>query len=187
MKNVTVLFPGIGYTCDRPLLYYAGKLAASLGHQVIRVPYGHFPDGVKGDPEKMRQAFLSALAQAEELLRDVDWSAYETVTFIGKSVGTVVAGAYAKKHHLKVRFILLTPVMEAFDQLEGLAIAFHGTADPWAQTADVIKTCGAMGIPLFLTENANQSLETGNVAFDIQTVGRVMERVAVFMREPCGD
>ena len=71
--KIAVLFPGIGYTCDRSLLYYAGKLAASLGYEVVRVPYGGFPDGVKGNAEKMHQAFLLALEQAERILSSIDW------------------------------------------------------------------------------------------------------------------
>ena len=26
MSKIAVLFPGIGYTCDKPLLYYSAKL-----------------------------------------------------------------------------------------------------------------------------------------------------------------
>ena len=28
--NIAVLFPGIGYTCDKPLLYYSEKLVREL-------------------------------------------------------------------------------------------------------------------------------------------------------------
>ena len=31
MKKLLVLFPGIGYTCDKPLLHYAGKLFKGAG------------------------------------------------------------------------------------------------------------------------------------------------------------
>lgn len=34
MKKIAVLFPGIGYTCDKPLLYYSAKLAAEKGYEV---------------------------------------------------------------------------------------------------------------------------------------------------------
>ena len=30
-KKIAVFFPGIGYTCDKPLLYYSAKLAAAKG------------------------------------------------------------------------------------------------------------------------------------------------------------
>lgn len=41
--KLAVLFPGIGYTCDKPLLYYGAKLAKSYGYEVKRVEYGNFP------------------------------------------------------------------------------------------------------------------------------------------------
>ena len=44
--KICVLFPGIGYTNDRPLLYYSGKLASSLGYTVIRSDYTGFPKDV---------------------------------------------------------------------------------------------------------------------------------------------
>ena len=49
MKKLAVLFPGIGYTCDKPLLYYSWKVLKKLDYEVFPVPYTGFPDGVKGD------------------------------------------------------------------------------------------------------------------------------------------
>ena len=49
--KLAVLFPGIGYHVDKPLLYYGRKLAVQRGYEVVGVPYGNFPDGVKGSPE----------------------------------------------------------------------------------------------------------------------------------------
>ena len=51
MKRIACLFPGIGYTCDKPLLYYSWKLLKGLGWEVVPVPYTGFPSGVKGNPE----------------------------------------------------------------------------------------------------------------------------------------
>ena len=180
MRKIAVLFPGIGYTCDRPLLYYAGKLAASLGCEVVRVQYGGFPEGVKGNAEKMRQAFWSALEQTESSLSAMDWQPWDSVIFIGKSVGTLVAGAYAENHHIPAKTVLLTPIVETFDHISGPAIAFHGTADPWARTADVKQRCEGR-IPLYLTEGANHSLETGDVEKDIETLRETMRLIRAFI------
>ena len=54
MKKAAVLFPGIGYTNDRPLLYYAGKLARKEGYDLLKVQYSQDPKSVKGSPEKMQ-------------------------------------------------------------------------------------------------------------------------------------
>ena len=128
----------------------------------------------------MHQAFLLALEQAESILSSIDWRAYDDILFIGKSVGTVVAGAYAEKYQISARLVLLTPVMETFNFIRGSAIAFHGTADPWARTEDVIRKCEGT-IPLYLTEEANHSLETGNVEKDIGTLLETMRTIKEYI------
>ena len=177
MKKIACLFPGIGYTCDKPLLYYSWKLLRGLGWEVVPVQYSGFPSGVKGDAEKMRQCGHMALEQAEELLRKISWSDYGDLLFVGKSIGTAVCAAYAKRHGLKCRLILFTPVEDAFRYTDGGAIAFHGTADPWADTKAIEKSCRKQGIPLYETEGANHSLETGDVDADIREMRKVMKTV----------
>ncbi len=179
--RIAVLFPGVGYTCDKPLLYYAAKLARALGYEVLPVPYGHFPKGVKGDAEKMRLVFDSAFSQAEALLADVDWNACGEVAFIGKSIGTAVAARYAREKGLRVKSVLLTPLAETFACLDGDAIAFHGTADPWADTAEITRLCAAHGVPLHLTPGANHSLETGDIDADLDALARTMAAVRGFL------
>ena len=38
--KLAVIFPGIGYTADKPLLYYASRLARHYGYQILAVSYG---------------------------------------------------------------------------------------------------------------------------------------------------
>ena len=47
MKKLAVIFPGVGYHTDKPLLYYSKKLAFQNGYEIVEVPYGKFPKGVK--------------------------------------------------------------------------------------------------------------------------------------------
>ena len=175
------LFPGIGYTCVKPLLYYAGKLAATRGYEVIPVQYGGFPERVKGDAEKMRASFDIAFTQTEMILERVDWDACDDIVFIGKSIGTVAACRYAREHHIRARQVLFTPLAETFDYVGTDAVAFHGTADPWAETAAIRRACERLGIPLYLTSEANHSLETGDVRTDLETLASVMDVVGRFM------
>ncbi len=181
-KKLLVLFPGIGYTCDKPLLYYSSKLAIKLGYEVIPLPYKNFPEGVKGNPDKMKKSFQIALKQAEELLKETDWDRYEDIVFVSKSIGTVVSSCFAKERGLNVRSILFTPVEEAFGFIPVPAIAFHGTSDPWADTGKIRSACEAAGIPLFLTAQANHSLETGDIHKDIGIMAEVMKGVDAFLR-----
>ncbi len=180
MRKIACLFPGVGYTCDKPLLYYSWKLFKGMNWEVVPVPYSGFPSGVKGNPEKMRQAAQTALEQAEEILKDIDWKDYGDILLIGKSVGTVAAAAYARRHRLDCRQVLFTPVEATFEFAGTRAIVFHGTADPWAETKAIEDCCRRMNIPLYETEGANHSLETGDVDFDIETMRATMRIVRAY-------
>ena len=84
--KIAVLFPGIGYHCDKPLLYYSGKLAAYYQYKIIRVSYTNLDKSIP-------KAFADACAQTEEQLENIDWHQYEEILFISKSIGTSVAAA----------------------------------------------------------------------------------------------
>ena len=181
--RIACLFPGIGYTCDKPLLYYTSKYLKGKGWEVVPVPYSGFPDKVKGNPEKMRQCAEMALEQTEEIMKGIRWEQYGDILFVGKSVGTAVCGAYAARHGIACRQILFTPVEAAFQYACGEAVAFHGTADPWAETKVIREQCRKRSIPLHETEGANHSLETGDIDEDIRTVRKTMRIVAEFIGE----
>lgn len=182
-SKLMIFFPGIGYTNDRPLLYYTGKMAASeFGFTLKKVSYRGLPDKVKGDPVKMKEAFQAALRSAEDALKGVDFSVYPEIVMVSKSIGTAAAGAYAEEHDLCCRNIYYTPLEETFSWIRPESgIAFHGTADPWAGDEAVIRGCEKLRIPLTVIENANHSLETGDVRKDIFNLGQMMEQVYQFL------
>ena len=171
--KLAVVFPGIGYTADKPLLYYTSRLASKHGYQIRTVSYGTLPKNIKGDPEKMKQAFDLALEQTERSLSSIDWNSYGSILFISKSI--------ASRHDLTVKSILFTPLAETFSFPLAGSIAFHGTADPWAETDSIRKLAAQKEVPLFLTQNANHSLETGDVLTDIFILKTTMERVQRFI------
>ena len=177
-----VLFPGIGYHCDKPLLYYSARLARASGYELLTVPYAGFPDRVRGDGEKLRACLEIARAQAEALLAEVNWADCRDILFIGKSIGTAVASRYALEKDLEVRSVLLTPLAETFRFVWGSAVAFHGTADPWADTGAIVAACRERGIPLYLTEGANHSLETGDVRRDVEALAAALDRIDAFIK-----
>ena len=38
-KKLAVIFPGVGYHSDKPLLYYSKKLAKNHGYEIKEVKY----------------------------------------------------------------------------------------------------------------------------------------------------
>lgn len=65
-KKAAVIFPGVGYHTDKPLLYYSKKLAVAGGYEILEVSYGELPSGIKGNAAKMMEAFEMASARVEE-------------------------------------------------------------------------------------------------------------------------
>ena len=112
LSKLAIYFPGIGYHCDKPLLYYSRSLARELGYKEYRnISYTYEGQNIRGDQAKMREAYEVLFWQAEEELKDIDWSAYDEILFISKSIGTLIAASYAKKYGLiGVRQVLYTPL-----------------------------------------------------------------------------
>lgn len=181
MKKLAVIFPGIGYHTDKPLLYYSKKLAVQKGYEIIEVSYGNFPSNVKGSKEKMEKAFYSALQQTEKMLKDVDFPSYDDILFVSKSVGTAVSSAYAGKYHLKTRNIYYTPVEASFRFMTQPGIAFTGTEDSWVVHDAIKEGCRKGDYPLYIIENANHSLEMGDVEGDLENLKMIMRVTADYI------
>jgi len=96
-KKLAVMFPGIGYHCDTPLQYYSAKLAKAWRYEALPVPYTGFPEKVWGNVDRMRKCFEIAWLEAERMLEPMDWSAYNSILFIGKSIGTIVNWEYRRR------------------------------------------------------------------------------------------
>ena len=186
MKKLAVFFPGIGYTVDKPLMYYGGKLALAHGYELRPLPYGGFPPKVLGDRARMAESFTLARRQASDMLADLDLRAYDDVVYFGKSIGTVVAAEYAASSPAadRIRFVLYTPLEETFSLPLGEAVVFTGSADPWVGKARsrIPELCRERGIPCTVVPDANHSLESGDVLADLKALRAAMKETARFLR-----
>ena len=180
-KKLAVIMPGTGYTNDKPLLYYGAKLAAQKGYEIKQVDYLECFKGVRYTDAEMDVAALKAFAKTEKVLGEVDFSQYEDVVFIGKSFGTVVGAKYAAEHALRARQVWYTPVAETFKFRADDAVAFTGSADPIADTGAMRAIAAERGFDLHVYEGGNHSLETGDVAKDLETLQDVMRVTEAFL------
>ena len=182
MKKIAVIFPGIGYTTDKPILYYSRKIAMECDYEeVIPVVYTYKGGNIRGDRQKIQEAFEALYVQAKKVLDQVRWEQYGEILFISKSIGTVVAARYAEETGLRVRHVLYTPLEAAFLYHPAAALAFIGTKDPWSRPEEIIRQCLASGITVRGIEDGNHSLETGSPLADIATLGMVMKETRQFL------
>ena len=187
MRKIVLIFPGIGYHVDKPLLYFAAKLARNKGYDtVIPVNYGGFRQGIKGDAEKMREAFESALQQADQAAgSEADrFTPEDEILVVSKSIGTAVAAAFQQKHGFPAKNIYFTPVKQSFLFMRPQSgIVFHGTADPWAETADIREGCSHLQLPLFITEGVNHSMESGDALRDLEILTQIIRHCDDYLSE----
>ena len=123
------------------------------------------------DLNNMTQQFESMFNDMSE---NMDFSEYDDILFISKSVGTVVASAYAGMHHLKTRNVYYTPVEASFQFMTQPGIVFTGTADTWVSHKSIRDLCEKGGFPMYVTEDGNHSLETGDVQKDLENLLAIM-------------
>ena len=185
MSKIAVIFPGMGYTADKPLLHYSRRLAAENGYDIRVIKFSGFPKKIAGDRKSMEESFAIALKQSEEMLADTDLTAYEDILFIGKSIGTIAAAKIASESPAKdrIRLILYTPLEDTFAFSFGEAIAFTGSGDPWvgAEKNRIPAICEERGIPCLISPDANHSLEVGDALGDIWEMARIMRDTELFI------
>lgn len=181
--KIVVLFPGIGYHCEKPLLYYAGKLSKELNYdEIVKLSYQFSGGNIRGNLKKMQEAFENLFAQAEDSLSNIKWDDYDEIVFISKSIGTIIACAYEEKYKLKhVKQILYTPMEYTFMNIPKDAIGFIGTKDPWSELAKVETIMKEKNIPLHIYEDADHSLETEHVLTNMQILLDVIEKTKVYL------
>jgi hypothetical protein len=177
-KNLIVLFPGGGYSVDRPLLYYAGFKYYGKGYESIKINYG---DCVKLD-KSFNDIIEDIKKVVSEQVKETDFSVYDDVLFVSKSLGTVAAGWLAGTlSGGNIRHIYLTPIKETLQFIkngENISIVIAGTKDKFLK-ADILKEhCEREKINLELIEDTGHSLEKVgymNVNENIDILKRVAE------------
>lgn len=128
----------------------------------------------------MQQAFESLYVQAEKSLSAIDFNKYDEILFISKSVGTIIASAYAEKHNLKCRQILYTPLKYTYDYKHDDAVSFIGTSDPWSIVPEVEELSQKQKVPMYVYENTNHSLETEDTLENLRILQDVMMKTKTF-------
>lgn len=186
MSKIAVYFPGIGYHCDKPLLYYSRKLARGLGYENDRtISYTYQAGNIRGNAEKMKEAYEALFLQAEAALADIVWAEYSDVLFISKSIGTVIAASYGEKYGLKgAKHVLYTPLAQTYRFAPEHGVSFVGTADPWNDTEEIVRLSRENHIPLTVYDGCNHSLECADTLQNIDTLRDVMSRTLDFCRLP---
>ena len=194
--KIAVIFPGIGYHSDKPLLYYSKKIARQHGYEIVEVRFNGLDKSVLPGADrlsmpsaddhdarkKMMEAFGTATKEAEEQLAGIDFSGYGDVIFVSKSIGTVAASVFAAREHVPARQVYFTPLEQTFSLVEkGNGLVFFGTEDPFIDTSRIEELCREKDLSYRIFEKGNHSLETGDLQTDLKNMVDVIEESENFL------
>jgi predicted alpha/beta-hydrolase family hydrolase len=185
-STLAVLFPGMNYSCDMPLLFYPLKLLLSRGADVLQVRADYTGPGYQSLPQAERGAWLAADAQAAvDAARQQ--GKYDKLVLVGKSIGTI-ALASLTPHQPQAISIWLTPllhhpqVIEAAEHNRGAALFVAGTADDLFDAAELKRIQAATQAEALLIEGGDHSLEIKADFFaSLQALEQTLRAMAGFL------
>lgn len=191
MKKIAVIFPGIGYTAQKPLLYYTASAAQDEDYQLLKLDYGEDIHTFRGrKEEELKPLIEKAQERVKKQLEIIDWGQYEQILFLSKSIGTVIACWIEKELGIKAKHCLLTPIPLTIPYLEEVdGLFFAGTKDPYIKKKMIEKA--AKDYPQKTGEifkDCNHSLERpGHTAANVKNVKKVVKKLKKMLREPKAD
>ena len=141
-----------------------------------------FAEAKSRGADGMNAAMEKAFQYAEEKLDAIRYDEYETVVFIGKSLGTIVGAKYAAQHNCTPDQVWYTPVPEAYEYVKGNVLAFMGDRDHVMNAEEARKKAAEKNLPLHVYPNADHSLATGNTLTDLDILKDVMTVTGEFLK-----
>jgi len=184
--HLAIVLPGLGYTCDMPLLYYTVSLLLDCGADVLQVEYAYGQEAAyRSLPADERTHRL--LADAGSACRAaLGQRGYRRATLVGKSLGTrampqLLADELAP---LAARSIWYTPLLNEERVRAHLcgarqpSLVAIGTDDPHYSAT----TVAAIGGEVVVIAGADHGMEVaGDIVRSVQALEGVMRAVQRFV------
>ena len=190
-SHLAMVLPGMGYTCQMPLLYYPSKLLREMGADVLWVEYAynHRAD-YQALSEEAREQWLFADVTAASRTA-LAQRAYKEITVIGKSIGTL--GMMQLLAHewdlIEAKALWLTPLLKR-EQLRhvlrhhtGNSLTIIGSADPHYDAKWISEMRLAPVHQLLVVDDANHSVEVTDTLKSVEIMGQVMRRMQDFLTQ----
>lgn len=173
-KKLIVIFPGGNYTAEMPLLYYAKFKYEVLGYESIKIVF-NISTNYNSNTEMLSCLYKQAFTQ----LNEVDYSHYDDIIFVSKSIGTVIAALIAKEIGQSVKHVFLTPLENTLQYIihsNNIKLVVSGTLDKYLQSSILKEHCEKEDINYLQIDGVGHRLEKfGDMAKNIEILKRIVE------------
>ena len=181
-NSLVVLFPGVNYSCEKPLLHYARKAAVIEEYDVLCTRYGY-----KLSKDDIGKEIIKTVSdEVFQVIKNCSNKKYNKVYFISKSIGGEIAGNIANKiGYDNVKSLYLTPTPNTVQHMiKTNSYAVVGTKDKIFTEKNIQFIKPYKNIKLTLIDNAQHSLEVdNNIEESIKSLGKVASIFKEFLGE----
>jgi hypothetical protein len=188
--KLAVFFPGLGYTCDMPAFYYAQNMLEDSA-DILRVEYAYGPAASFksiADIEQFAPLFDDAAA-----VWNAVWSKrpYQTVTLIGKSLGTMAVGQLLATDQStpEIQVIWLTPLLRSnrllrqMQAFRGRSLIVIGTKDPHYDPEILDSLREKPGTELLVIDGVDHGLDIpGDAIGSVEAMRTIVAAIKRFLR-----
>lgn len=185
-RELAVLLPGLNYSIDSPLFYYANQLMHERGIDTLNVDFAYNRDEeFLKDTDEDRLARLKVDGQSifsfVKTLGD-----YDRITVIGKSLGTISMG-WAVPDNPNTRLVWLTPsfggtgLKAQMSSHLNPAFCLIGTRDP-GYTNTVVDEISTPNMTVVIVEGADHGFNhPDGAAASVGMVQQAINKLAVWL------
>ncbi len=164
--NLALIYPGLRYNCDKPLLYYTTQILLQNGYDVLQLRADYSTREFK-DLSKAEQT-IQLIEDGKALLNSgLQTKSYNDILFAGKSLGTLIMAFILNENRelFNAKTIWLTPLLnlppvsQAVLGTTGPALIIGSTADPTFEAEPVKDIQSMTNVVALSIQDANHSLE----------------------------
>ena len=188
-EKLAVLYPGMRYTCDRPLLYYTTELLLSRGYDILQL-WSEY-DSAEFDNLSDAEKTIRLIADGQALLRaGMQEGSFSQVLLCGKSLGTLTM-AFILNEDLNIKYLTtiwltplihLPPVADGILQNESPTFVAGSLADSTFSSGPIEQIKSKPDTTLFVTDQADHSLEIpGDARQSLNILDQVIAKLSGFV------
>jgi hypothetical protein len=164
--KIALLYPGLRYSCDKPLLHFTTEILLNRGYDVLQLWADY--DNPEFQGSSQAEQTVQLIEDGKALLQaGIQSSSYTDLTLVGKSLGTLTMAFILSEeiNFPEMKTVWLTPLFYlppvSKIVLEGTGPAFvtGSTTDPTFDSTTISQLSTKSNIIMQVIEDADHSLE----------------------------
>lgn len=187
-RHLGIILPGYRYPAEMAPLYYAGRILLEQGADLLRIEYAYYRTDFLEQSESQQDEWISSDVFAA-CQSGLSHRAYEKITLIGKSLGTIAMGhLLADPRFQKATCIWATPLLTVewlqsrIEQTHPRSLFIIGTADQFYQPDVLEHLEHATNGRSVVIEDANHGLEIPNeILKSLAALNQIVQALQEFL------